>query len=108
MILSVIGIIIGLVAIGLYFWLKKDQQMSNILHEGDLEAAKHAYVTLQEEFSHYQVKIDRELTKLYKELEVKSNSAERRMDKMDKSLPSIIRNVIGHIEFAQPLDKNNK
>ena len=41
------------------------------------------------------------------QLEIKINSAERRMDKMNKSLPSVIRNVVGHIEFAQPLDNNH-
>jgi len=34
--MSIIGIVLGTIAIGLFIWLKKDQQMSNILHEGDL------------------------------------------------------------------------
>ena len=36
-----------------------------------------------------------------KQLEIKSNNAERRMDKMNKSLPSVIGQVVGQIEFAQ-------
>jgi len=37
--MSIIGIVLGVTAIGLFIWLKKDQQMSNALHEGDLIAA---------------------------------------------------------------------
>ena len=58
-----------------------------------------------EDFNNYQVETDREIAELKKQLEIKTNSAERRMDKMNKSLPSVIRNVIGHIEFSQPLDR---
>ena len=36
-----------------------------------------------------------------KQLEIKTKSAERRMDKMNKSLPSIIGQVVGQIELAQ-------
>ena len=106
MILGIIGIVIGLLAIGLFFWLKKDQEMTNALHEGDLEVAKHAYNSLMEDFTNYQVETDRKITDLEKQLEIKSNNAERRMDKMNKSLPSIIGQVVGQIEFAQ--DKINR
>jgi len=33
MTLSIIGIVLGVTAIGLFIWLKKDQKMSNDLHE---------------------------------------------------------------------------
>ena len=105
MILSIIGIVLGVIAIGLIFYLKEDQKMSNDLHEGDLEAAKHAYNALMEDFNNYQIETDRKITELEKQLDIKINNANRRMDKMNKSLPSIIRNVVGHIEFAKPLDK---
>ena len=101
MILGITGIIIGLLAIGLFFWLKKDQEMNNALHEGDLEVAKHAYNSLMEDFTNYQVETDRKITELEKQLEIKSSNAERRMDKMNKALPSIIGQVVGQIEFAQ-------
>ena len=106
MILSIIGIIIGLLAVGLFFWLKKDQEMNNALHEGDLEVAKHAYNALMEDFNNYQVETDRKITELEKQLEIKSNNAHRRMDKMNKALPSVIGQVVGQIEFAQ--DKLNR
>ena len=40
MILSIIGIVLGVIAIGLLIWLKKDQEMNNALYEGELEAAE--------------------------------------------------------------------
>ena len=106
MILSIIGIVLGVIAIGLIFYLKEDQKMSNDLHEGDLEAAKHAYNALMEDFNNYQIETDRKITELEKQLDIKINNANRRMDKMNKSLPSIIGQVVGQIEFAQ--NKINK
>jgi len=103
--MSVIGIVLGIIAIGLFIWLKNDQKMSNALHEGDLIAAKHAYEALMDDFNNYQIKTDRKIADLEKQLEIKTNSTERRMDKINKSLPSVVRTVIGHIEFAKPLDK---
>jgi len=111
--MSIIGIVLGTIAIGLFIWLKNDQQMSNSLHEGDLIAAKHAFEALQEEFSHYQIDNERKITQLEKNLEYQNNklnkqsdSASKRMDQMNKSLPSIIGQVVGQIEFAQ--DKINR
>jgi|TARA_R110001583_G_scaffold173125_1_gene326965 hypothetical protein len=110
--MSIIGIILGVIAIGLIIWLKNDQKISNSLHEGDLEAAKHAFEALMSDFNNYQVTNERKIADLAKELEVAKNKAyqwnknnNNRMDKMNKSLPSVVRTVVGHIEFARPLDK---
>ena len=99
--MSIIGIILGVIAIGLIFWFRKDQQMSNLLHEGDLEATKHAYNALMSDFNNYQLNNNRTIADLEKQLEIKTNNASRRMDKMNKSLPSIIGQVVGQIEFSQ-------
>ena len=111
--MSIIGIVLGTIAIGLFFWLKNDQKMSNALHEGDLIAAKHAYEALMSDFNNYQIETDRKVTQLEKNLEYQNNklnkqsdSASKRMDNMNKSLPSIIGQVVGQIEFAQ--DKINR
>ena len=110
--MSIIGIVLGVLAIGLIIWLKNDQKMTNVLHEGDLIAAKHAYEALMSDFNNYQITNERRIADLAKELEMVRNKAHQwdkaahnRMDKMNKSLPSLIKTVIGHIEFAQPLDK---
>ena len=111
--MSIIGIVLGTIAIGLFIWLKNDQKMSNALHEGDLIAAKHAYEALMGDFNNYQIETDRKITQLEKNLEYQNNklnkqsdSASKRMDQMNKSLPSVIGTVVGQIEFAQ--DKLNR
>ena len=101
MILGIIGITIGLIAIGLFFWLKKDQEMTNDLVEDDLQGNSYALKALMEDFNNYQVESERKITELEKQLEIKSNNNSRRMDKMQKSLPSVIGTVVGQIEFAQ-------
>ena len=103
--MSIIGIVLGLVAIGLFIWSRKDQGLTNDLIDSDVRAMENCYKALMEDFTNYQVDTDREITDLKKQLEIKSNNAERRMDKMNKSLPAVIRTVVGHIEFARPLDK---
>jgi len=110
--MSIIGIVLGTIAIGLFIWLKSNQKMTNLLHEGDLEAKKHAYESLMSDFNNYQIRTDRKIAELKKESEVLRNKAyqwnknnNNRMDKMNKSLPSVVRTVVGHIEFARPLDK---
>ena len=105
MMLSIIGIVVGVIAIGLFVWSRKDQDMTNELTDGDVRAMENCYKALMEDFTNYQVDSERKIVELEKQLEIKTNSAERRMDKMNKSLPSVIRNVVGHIEFAKPLDK---
>ena len=106
--MSIIGIVLGVLAIGLFIWLKNDQKMTNSLHEGDLIAAKHAFEALMSDFNNYQITNERKIADLAKELEMVRNkthqwdkAAHNRMDKMNKSLPSIIGTVVGQIEFAQ-------
>jgi len=103
--MSIIGIVLGVIAIGLFIWLKNDQKMSNDLHEGDLIAAKHAYEALMGDFNNYQIETDRKIAELEKQLKIKSKESERKIMKLTENLPVIIRKVVGHIEFARPLDK---
>ena len=105
MILSIIGIVLGLIAIWLIFHFRKDQQMNNALYEGEVETSKHAYKALMDDFNNYQIDNERKISELEKQLEIKTKNIDRRMDKMQKSLPTVIRTVVGHIEFARPLDK---
>ena len=108
--MSIIGIVLGVLAIGLFIWLKNDQKMTNSLHEGDLIAAKHAFEALMSDFNNYQITNERRIADLAKELEMVRNKAHQwdkaahnRMDKMNKSLPSIIGQVVGQIEFSQDI-----
>ena len=105
MTLSIIGIVLGLVAIGLIFWLRRDQEMTNDLVDSDLQGSLHGYNALMDDFTNYQIKCDRELTKLENQIEIKETSRNRQIDKLKKDLPNDIRKTIGHIEFARPMDK---
>ena len=105
MILSIIGIILSITAIGLIFYFRKEQSKHNEWFYGEAEAAEHGYTALMKDFTNYQVKCDRELSKLEKDLEIHVNGTGRSFEKIKKDLPTNIRKVIGHIEFAKPLDK---
>ena len=104
--MSIIGIVLGVIAIGLIFWFNKDQQRTNELVEFDIDQARIAYNALMNDFNNYQVKTDRKISKLEKQLEIKSKNQDKKMEKHFKELPSIIGRVVGQIEFAQ--DKINR
>ena len=103
--MAIIGIVLGVVAIGLFIWLKKQQQISDGLHEAELDHTHHGMNAMMDNFNNYQVKTDRKIAELEKQISIKERSTLREVDKMKSNLPSTIRNVIGHIEFAKPLDK---
>ena len=105
MILSIIGIVLGLTSIGLFIWLKKDQQMDNDLHAAELEHTHQGMKAMMDDLNNHQVKTDRKIAELEKQLEIKSKENERKMLRLTTELPKVIRNVVGHIEFAKPLDK---
>ena len=99
--MSIIGIILGVIAIGLFIWLRKDQQMSNDLHEAELNHTHKGMNALMNDFNNYQVKTDRKIAELEKSLEIKAKNIDRQIVKIKKDLPTDIRKVIGHIEFSQ-------
>jgi len=99
--MSIIGIILGIIAIGLFIWVKKEQQMNFNLHDGDIEAAKHAYNALMDDFNNYQVETDRQIADLKKQIKINKNSTNKTIEQIHKGLPGKIRGVIGHIEFSQ-------
>ena len=104
--MSIIGIILGLVAIGLFIWLRKEQQMDNGLHAAELDHTHHGMNAMMDDFNNYQVKTDRKIAELEKQLEIKTKQLERNQAKLRKELPSTIGRVVGQIEFAQ--DKINR
>ena len=102
-----ISVALNLLALGLIYWLNlkiKDQEMNTGLLESELEGAKHAYEALISDLNNYQVKTDRKISDTEKHITTKMGSNYREIDKLKKELPTTIRNVIGHIEFAKPVD----
>ena len=103
--LAIAGIVLGVIAIGLFVWLRKDQNMSNDLHEAELNHTHQGMNALMNDFNNYQVITDRKIAELEKQISIKERSTYREIDKIKSNLPSTIRDVIGHIEFAKPLDR---
>jgi len=105
MILNIIGIVIGLTAIGLIFYFKKDQQLNNIKIKTSMANTDKSLIALQEEFTQYQVKTERKISDLEKSLIAKTKEHDRQIIKLTESLPSIIKKIIGHIEFGAPMNR---
>ena len=99
-----ISIALNLIALGLIYWLRKEQQMDNGLHAAELDHTHHGMNAMMDDFNNYQVETDRKIAELEKQLEIKTKQLERSQTKLVKDLPKDIRKVIGHIEFARPLD----
>ena len=102
--MAITGIVLGVTAIGLFIWLRKQQQMDNGLHAAELDHTHHGMNAMMDDFNNYQVETDRKIAELEKQLEIKTKQLERSQAKFKKDLPIDIRKVIGHIEFARPLD----
>ena len=105
--MEIIGIILGVIALGLIYWLRKEQQMDNGLHAAELDHTHHGMNAMMDDFNNYQVETDRKIAELEKQLEIKTKQLERSQTKLVKDLPKDIRKVIGHIEFARPLDNSH-
>ena len=99
--MAIIGIVLGIIALGLIYWLRKEQQMDNGLHAAELDHTHHGMNAMMDDFNNYQVKTDRKIAELEKQLEIKTKQLERNQSKLKKDLPKEIRSVIGHIEFSQ-------
>ena len=99
--MSIIGIVLGIIAIGLIFYFRKEYKISIHFLEGETEAAEHGYTALMKDFTNYQVETDRKITELEKQLEIQTKSQDKKMEKHLKELPFIIGKVVGQIEFAQ-------
>ena len=98
------SIALGLIALGLIFWSIKQHQMNNDLHEAEINHTHRGMNAIMDDFNKYQVETDRKIAELEKQLEIKTKQLERSQTKLVKDLPKDIRKVIGHIEFARPLD----
>ena len=99
--MAIIGIVLGVIAIGLFIWLRKEQQMDSDLHSVEVDHIHQGMNALMNDFNHYQVETDRKIAELEKQLEIKTKQLERSQNKLKKDLPKEIRGVIGHIEFTQ-------
>ena len=110
--MEIIGIVLGIIAIGLTLYFRKDQKTTNEMIEFDIDQARTAYQALMKDFTNYQVDQARLEEKSIARMEIRHDNIARSIQKNEdkinlvyKKLPEEIRKVIGHIEFARPLDK---
>jgi len=103
--MSIIGIVLGVIAIGLFIWLRKEQQIDNSLHEAELNHTHQGMNALMNDFNNYQVETDRKIAELEKQIEIQTKSQDKKMEKHLKELPFIIGKVVGQIEFSQDIIK---
>ena len=95
------SIALGLIALGLIFWFRKQHQMNNDLHEAEINHTHRGMNAIMDDFNKYQVETDRKIAELEKQLEIKTKGQDKKMEKHLKELPFIIGKVVGQIEFAQ-------
>ena len=101
MILSIIGIVLGVTALSLIYWLRKEQTMDNDLNAAETQHTHQGMNAMMDDFNNYQVETDRKIAELEKQLEIKSKNQDKKMEKHLKELPFIIGKVVGQIELAQ-------
>ena len=108
MTLLIIGLSLSFIAIGFLFYFNRQLKRT-------LKNNNRALLALQEEFTQYQVSEKRSHEKATARMEIRFDNVARAIKKNEdfinvvnqkhKDLPETIRNVVGHIEFARPLDK---
>ena len=108
MTLLIIGLSLSIIAIGVLYYLNNELKKR-------LENNNKALLALQKEFTQYQVNEKRFQEKERAKEEIRHDNIAKCITKNEqlidiinqkhKDLPQTIRNVIGHIEFARPLDK---
>ena len=108
MTLLIIGLSLSFIAIGVLYYLNNELKKR-------LENNNRALLALQKEFTQYQVSEKRSHEKERAKEEIRHDNIAKCIQKNEdfinavnqkhKDLPDTIRKVIGHIEFARPLDK---
>ena len=103
-----ISIALNLIALGLIYWLRKEQQMDNGLHAAELDHTHHGMNAMMDDFNNYQVETDRKIAELEKQLEIKTEQLNRKIEKIQKELPLKIGQVVSQVEFGHPVNKNTR
>ena len=99
--MEIVGTLLGIIAIGLIFWFRKNQQKTNELVNTYFDNCETGMNAMMDNFNKYQIETDRKIAELEKQLEIKSKKQDKRMEKHLKELPFIIGKVVGQIELAQ-------
>ena len=105
MILSIIGLSLSFIAIGVLYYLNNELKKK-------LENNNRALLALQQEFTQYQVDERRVKEKDIAKMEIRHDNIaksitknEQLINSVKKTLPENIMRIVSQIEFAKPLDK---
>ena len=106
--MEVIGIVLGVIAISLTLYFRKNQKQTNDLVEFDIDQARTAFKALMKDFTNYQVDQARLEEKSRAKLEIRHDNIarsitknEQRIFQVEKTLPEKIGTFISQVEFAQ-------
>ena len=99
--MEIVGTLLGIIAIGLIFWFRRNQQKTKELVNIYFDNCETGMNAMMDNFNKYQIETDRKIIELEKQLEIKTKQLERSQGKLRKELPSIIGKVVGQIELAQ-------
>ena len=99
--MAIIGIVLGVIALSLIYWLRKEQTMDNGLNAAETDHIHQGMNAMMNDFNNYQVETDRKIAELEKKLEIKTKQLDRKTDKTIKNLPVMIGKVVSQVEFAQ-------
>ena len=104
----IIGLSLSFIAVGVLYYLNNELKKK-------LENNNRALLALQKEFTQYQIDEKRVKEKNVARMEIRHDNIARSIQKNEdfinvvnqkhKDLPNTIRKVIGHIEFAKPINK---
>ena len=110
--MEIVGIVLGIIAIGLTLYFRKDQKQTNNLTEGDIDQIRTAYQALMKDFTNNQLeqaRLDREETA---KREIRFDNVAKSIKKnedaihnVNKTLPNKIGQIVSQIEFAKPIGK---
>ena len=106
--MEIIGIVLGIIAIGLTLYFRKDQKITNEMVEFDIDQSRTAYQALMKDFTNYQVSEKRLQEKSRAKMEIRHDNIARSIKKneqkiyhVEKTLPEKIGTFISQVEFAQ-------
>jgi hypothetical protein len=103
--IEIIHLIVTFSLVGyIYFLTKQQKQLTNFIST-EIGIVNDSLEALMSDLNNYQIKNETKTKDLEKLVEYNHNSTNRRFERTIKDLPVTIRKVIGHIEFARPLDK---
>ena len=88
----------------IYYLTKQQKQLTNFIST-EIDIVNDSLEALMSDLNNYQIKTETKTRDLEKLVDYNCKATNRKFENMVKDLPITIRKVIGHIEFARPLDK---